>query len=245
MDNMKKFEEMFKLQQKLNDETNGAGWEEGYNKHGKIINWRRCIHMECAELIDSFSWKHWKNIDKAPDWENVKVEIVDIWHFVMSFGLEEYRHYEKDRIEKILKIISEDESCDEFCNDEAQWNFKRSTEVFTPDPSNAIEIINLAEHLIHTCTGYENDMFEKIVGEFFVIAQKCGLCADELYKFYVAKNILNKFRQDNGYKSGHYIKNWDGREDNEIMLQILKDSPHFSPDEVYEALGGLYEKIKK
>ncbi len=49
---------MLKLQQKLNDETNGLNWENGYTKEGKLISWRRCIYMECAELIDSFAWKH-------------------------------------------------------------------------------------------------------------------------------------------------------------------------------------------
>ena len=52
---------MLEMQQTLNDETNGEGWESGYNKYGKIISWKRCIYMECAELIDSFAWKHWKN----------------------------------------------------------------------------------------------------------------------------------------------------------------------------------------
>ena len=62
MKNVEILENMLKLQQKLNDETNGLNWEEGYTKEGKLISWRRCIYMECAELIDSFSWKHWKNI---------------------------------------------------------------------------------------------------------------------------------------------------------------------------------------
>ena len=40
--------------------------------------------MEVAEAIDSFNWKHWKNIDNEPDWTNIRVELVDIWHFIMS-----------------------------------------------------------------------------------------------------------------------------------------------------------------
>ena len=54
MENYKKVKEMFLMQQALNDETNGVGWEDGYTKNGKLINWKRCIYMECAELIDSF-----------------------------------------------------------------------------------------------------------------------------------------------------------------------------------------------
>ena len=89
MESYTKIKEMFLMQQRLNDETNGAGWEDGYTKNGKLINWKRCIYMECAELIDSFAWKHWKNIDAKPDVDNVAIEIVDIWHFVMSYILEQ------------------------------------------------------------------------------------------------------------------------------------------------------------
>ena len=81
---MSKILTMLKLQQKLNDETNGESWENGLTKQGKKIDWRRCIFLESAELIDSYPWKHWKNIDAKPDYENIKVELVDIWHFVMS-----------------------------------------------------------------------------------------------------------------------------------------------------------------
>ena len=86
-----KIKEMFELQQKLNDDTNGKDWEKGYTKSGNMINWKRCIYMECAELIDSFAWKHWKDLSKPTDWDNVKVEIIDIWHFILSLGLEHYK----------------------------------------------------------------------------------------------------------------------------------------------------------
>ena len=79
-----KLEEMFLLQKKLNDSTNGANWELCINKFGKEINWLRCIHMEVAELIESTPWKHWKNINSEPDMNNIHVELVDIWHFYLS-----------------------------------------------------------------------------------------------------------------------------------------------------------------
>ena len=84
-----KLEEMFLLQKQLNDDTNGANWELGINKFNKEINWLRCIHMEVAELIDSTPWKHWKNISSNPDMENIHIELVDIWHFLMSYILQE------------------------------------------------------------------------------------------------------------------------------------------------------------
>ena len=83
--------EMLNLQQQLNDDTNGIGWEMGHTKDGKLISWKRCIYMECAELIDSFAWKHWKAINSPLDVDNIAIEIVDIWHFIMSLGLEKYK----------------------------------------------------------------------------------------------------------------------------------------------------------
>lgn len=69
---------------------------------------------------------------------------------------------------------------------------------------------------------------------------------DELYRGYVGKNVLNFFRQDNGYKDGSYRKNWhDGREDNEHLVEVVHSlnaaSPSFK-DEVYAALEGRYRQ---
>lgn len=44
---------------------------------------------------------------------------------------------------------------------------------------------------------------------------------DELYRQYLGKNVLNFFRQDNGYKDGSYRKLWAGREDNEHLMELL------------------------
>ncbi len=66
---------------------------------------------------------------------------------------------------------------------------------------------------------------------------------DELYGIYVGKNVLNMFRQDNGYKDGTYNKIWNGREDNEyladIMRQLNADSRTFQ-DDIYAALSQSY-----
>jgi len=81
---IEKFKEMFYLQDKLNSDTNGKEWTKGRTLQDREINWYRCIYMEAAEAIDSLNWKHWKDINKADDIENIKIELVDIWHFVMS-----------------------------------------------------------------------------------------------------------------------------------------------------------------
>jgi len=81
---MNQIKQMFELQQKLNDATNGEIWTEGATQEGRQISWLRCIHMEAAEAIDSFNWKHWKDLEAPHDLDNARVELVDIWHFLMS-----------------------------------------------------------------------------------------------------------------------------------------------------------------
>ena len=55
--------------------------------------------------------------------------------------------------------------------------------------------------------------------------------------------MLNRFRQNNGYKEGSYKKNWNGREDNEVMSEILSNGVS-TIDEIYAALECEYKKVK-
>jgi hypothetical protein len=67
-----------------------------------------------------------------------------------------------------------------------------------------------------------------------------------LYSAYVGKNVLNFFRQDNGYKDGTYTKNWQGREDNEHLVELVagldKDASDFG-EQVYQALQDRYRQL--
>lgn len=59
------------------------------------------------------------------------------------------------------------------------------------------------------------------VAEFAQLLLLSGLSFVRLYSLYVGKNVLNFFRQDHGYKEGTYRKIWQGREDNEHLVDIL------------------------
>lgn len=222
--------EMFSLQQKLNDDTNGLDWEKGYNKHGRIINWKRCIYMEAAELIDSFNWKHWKDINIAPDWDNITIEIVDIWHFVMSLGLEEYKNRGLGDIDVLVDHVVDAKYFDEFSNDDVE----------TPDNADALGIVNTIEHLMRDAL--EGAGFHKILDDFMFSALQCGVNIEILYKYYIGKNVLNQFRQDNGYKEGTYKKHWNGVEDNVIMTQMLENEA-LSADELYTEMHKVYQAL--
>ena len=69
---------------------------------------------------------------------------------------------------------------------------------------------------------------------------------ETLYVGYVGKNVLNFFRQDNGYKDGSYHKQWGGKEDNEHLVDIVAQldtaSPDFS-DDLYRRMDVVYKQL--
>ena len=75
------------------------------------------------------------------------------------------------------------------------------------------------------------------------VMKHLDMAFDELYVIYVGKNVLNMFRQDNGYKEGTYQKTWNDREDNEHLADIMNtlDSDAVSfKDDVYKSLADAY-----
>jgi len=228
MTNVEYIKEMFTLQQKLNDETNGVGWENGYTKNDRMINWKRCIYMESAELIDSFNWKHWKDINKATDWENATIEIVDIWHFVMSLLLEEYKTTNRGNINKLVADVVDVHGFERF-----------SKEPENRENADTMEVINDVEAIMHITTAPQIDLFDGLLKDYFAMSLKCGVNLKILYKFYIAKNVLNQFRQDNGYKEGTYKKVWGTKEDNEVMIEIMAENT-LGAEELYKELNKAY-----
>jgi dimeric dUTPase (all-alpha-NTP-PPase superfamily) len=83
---MDKLEEIFKLQEELNsrigvktremDEKQQAEW---------LLNYSRAMQQEMAELIDSVPWKWWAKYQEF-DKQNAKVEVVDMFHFLVSMA---------------------------------------------------------------------------------------------------------------------------------------------------------------
>jgi len=223
---------MLQLQAQLNDATNGEDWTKGTTKNGKTINWRRCIYMECAEMVDSFSWKHWKAIDKEPDWANHQIEVVDVWHFIMSLAIEHYSQMMKGGVEDLAINISELESFSKI---------DVSKEYFAPQD----EVIAKVESLIRLSISTDELELETLLSDFFDLVILSGLDLETLYRLYVGKNILNQFRQDNGYKDGSYIKVWNGEEDNVVMKRIWEENGDIKPDVLYKELVRAYNSLTK
>ena len=239
MTSLMKLESMLKMQQRLNDETNGKGWEKGFSKEGKIISWRRCIYMECAELMDSFAWKHWKDIKSEPNWENVKIELVDIWHFILSMLLENPRCLDhcasSCECEKNYSLLAQDISCIKSYKSFILEQGRVSNHDFH-------SLLGDIELIIHKCSGFGSSEGD-ILNVYFMLCAKCALGLDELYEIYLGKNLLNIFRQENGYKEGLYRKTWlyegQEREDNEVLSALIAQG--LEPSLLKEKMTAIYK----
>ena len=226
---MEKIYEMLTLQNRLNTDTNGADWRSDRTKHGKRINWKRCIYMETAELIDSFPWKHWKSIDARPNYANVKIELVDIWHFLMSYLLKNNPLDEAAKLIDNLKDIKSDIKLPK------EWENEKVD-----------EYLDIFEDLMALAL-VKNDsemMQEELLEQFFKACDSVGLGFDELYKLYIGKNALNQFRQEKGYKEGTYVKIWNGKEDNEVLHEILNARDDITYEELKKELERRYEEAQ-
>lgn len=74
------------MQQALNSrigvQTTGMSDEE---KTKWVLNYCRAMSQELAELTDSVPWKWWAKYQKF-DEQNARVEVVDLFHFLISLA---------------------------------------------------------------------------------------------------------------------------------------------------------------
>jgi dimeric dUTPase (all-alpha-NTP-PPase superfamily) len=180
--------------------------------------------MEVAELIESTPWKHWKNINSEPDMNNIHVELVDIWHFLMSYILQE------TNVPKAVSLVNTHCIYDIFEEIDVSLMVKEAEK---------LSYISLA---IDTGNMPSFSGIERFIDQFFRCCKISGLSFMWLQKLYIGKNCLNQFRQDNGYKEGHYIKVWNGNEDNVVMVELLEKMDDVGFDDLYSKLQEEYSK---
>ncbi|MCS7063115.1 MAG: dUTPase [Methylacidiphilales bacterium] len=81
-----KLHEIFRLQEELNArigvKLTGLSEEE---KIRWILNYSRAMTQELAELVDSVPWKWWAKYQKF-DEQNARVEVIDLFHFLISLA---------------------------------------------------------------------------------------------------------------------------------------------------------------
>ncbi|WP_444997201.1 dUTP diphosphatase [Aliikangiella sp. IMCC44359] len=174
------------------------------------FEWYRAIWIECAEMLDHYGWKWWKH--QSPDMEQVKLELVDIFHFGLSCRLSD-----SNDVNKIAETLDY-----EFSDIRHNEEFRTTLE-------------DLAANTLQT-KSFNAQIFAGCM-------QQINMSFDELYTSYIGKNVLNFFRQDHGYKEGTYHKQWNGKEDNEHLVevvQLLDSNADDFAQQVYQELSKRY-----
>lgn len=209
---------MLELQSKLNSIVN-ANWLAANQA------FLRAVFIESAEAIEHYGWKWWKK--QTPNLGQVQIELIDILHFYLSDVLVQSGGV----ISTAADLIEQELSSTEFfvLFDSHNYNPKKMS---------------------------INEMLELIAGlatvrrRSFALLQEvmssCGMNWDSTFRQYLSKNVLNIFRQDNGYKDGTYIKIWNDREDNEYLADFMVDIDYSTPslaDDLYFKLEGFYKKL--
>ncbi len=218
--------EMLNLQERLNRTIN-ENWQKVRTKE----DFARATWIECAELVDSLPWKWWKK--QKSDMENVQIEVVDIWHFILSYLLLEYKTIDKvitsKSVQNLKKGIKE-----EFT--EININGAYINHYLGETDTNR-KIIFLAERVAEAFLKQNLDegMF------FFGLLIRNTISFDQMYLLYIGKNILNHIRQEKGYNSGTYKKKINGIEDNKYLFRIVKSIK--TKEELEDKIRKEFEKI--
>lgn len=85
--------EMFDLQTKFNDRLVPSGMKrylsgkaDPKDANKWLLNNTRAIIHEAVEVEEACLWKWWSR-DKKIDWQNLRMEVVDLWHFLLSLTM--------------------------------------------------------------------------------------------------------------------------------------------------------------
>lgn len=184
----------------------------------------RAVVIEAAEAIEHHGWKWWKHQDK--DLPQLQMELIDVWHFILSELLLENQGEQAESLRQLRALLDE-------AQHKASINFDNQTYRLTE-----LDLLGKLELLIALSVSRRIEL-----SLFAAIMADCEMDWTELYCQYVGKNVLNFFRQDNGYKQGTYKKLWQGREDNEHLVEImakLDPADAAFKENIYSALSESY-----
>lgn len=212
---------MLNLQDQLNTRTQGADWREKKN------NWARAVWVEAAEGLDHIGWKWWKQ--QPRNTVQAQIELVDIWHFTLSDALENATHPDRHRNGEsaaVTILLSLEDMAGEF--DVMGQKFR-------------VQDLTM-QQLFDKLAGFAG------FGYIFVPAlaelmHRLGMTWSTVERMYVAKNVLNMFRQDHGYGDGTYVKTWGIEEDNVYLEKLMDMHPNATPAVLLAMLTARYAEV--
>lgn len=193
--------QMLQLQDAMNKVVNPDWTKADYP-------WHKAVYVECAELLDHLGWKWWKH--QEPNLQQAHIELVDIWHFLLSYALET----NDGDIQAATRELLEGWSAE---GRPLIMHVQDDGGSEKPEPMEPHDKIMLLPVIMGVGV-------EPTASLFRSICEDCALPDHILTRLYSQKNILNLFRQRNGYKDGTYIKIWNGLEDNEVLGRLIDES---------------------
>ncbi len=206
--------------------------------------------MKSHQMLTLLQMQDDMNTKVNPDWRSQGNEWyraiwIECGEMLDHFGWKWWKHQECDREQVVLelidilhfglsKLIEANTSLSKLANDLTKnWPSSFEMREFT----NVLE-----EFTLHTLKTKDFDIYK-----FLELAYQIDVDSEMLFKGYIAKNVLNVFRQDYGYKEGTYIKIWDGLEDNEVLVRLcdrLDASSASFKEDVYLGLAKAYPKTE-
>lgn len=206
---------MLTMQEALNTKV-GEDWRS------RDLAWHRAIYVEAIEFLDHMGqWKWWS--DERQNLAAAQMELADIWHFGLSMVLQSIT---PDEIEDAASIYS---SWLEVSLNALPEKWQATV---TPDT-----VCKLVDMLVAKAG---NGAFSWRA--FSGLLAATGLTVDGLYRLYAGKYALNCFRQEHGYHTGDYDKQWGGETDESRLHAILAELPAEAvlPEAALNALEAQY-----
>jgi dimeric dUTPase (all-alpha-NTP-PPase superfamily) len=214
---------MLALQGALNSAVNPEWVTAGYP-------FLRAAYVESGEAMDHYGWKWWKK--QTPDTEQFGVELIDILHFYLSHMLIINDGDLDDAATRIEQsTVSESRGHVRGVTFDNQWYSFGEMDV-----QSRVELLGAMAAVRRASWPLLYSLFNT-----------AGMTDEYVFDTYVGKNVLNMFRQANGYKEGTYIKDWFGKEDNQVMSGLLVELAGVDPDDLpmclEAALSEEYAKV--
>lgn len=185
--------------------------------------WTDAMTVEATEALEHYGWKWWKH--QTPDMAQARLELVDIWHFILSHVLDK-ADGDEHAAAVSLTVGLEHPEYGVFVGykpvDVRELDIRGALRAFISLTAGGIVSLTLFEQLMH----------------------HFGLTWVELDRVYTAKNVLNIFRQENGYQTGHYTKVWMGKEDNEVLQGLIDSRPDATAEQLFAQLNRIYSNLK-
>lgn len=197
------FTNMLQTQHAVNIQLTG-------NKHyvyDPAIVYDRAIAEEIGELYAHLGYKWWKKT--FADMGRARMEVIDLLHFELANSLTER-----------IRVLSQTDYGGKFDDYDARvaqatqslaslfalsasgWVHRETCE------AGAAAMNTLDLYRGETCNTQSLEPALTRMSSLFAVAYNVGLTVEQMILWYVGKATLNIFRNEHGYTTGTYIKNW-------------------------------------